>query len=72
MSYLEFMEQSVPEGRKTKIWNVANRVGIVLGKIAWWPAWRKYTFHSLEGTFDAGCLREIADFCENRTEEHGL
>jgi hypothetical protein len=55
---------------KTRIWAVFNG-GIALGSVAWWPHWRRYTLYPHQGTtFDSSCLREIADFLDEQTQEH--
>lgn len=73
MSYLHFDEGVAPRGWTTKLWNVGSafNTGVWVGQVRWYSHWRKYTFYPApESTFDPACLREIADFCENRTEEH--
>ena len=42
-----------------------------LADIAWFGRWRKYAMYPLPGTvYEEVCLREIANFCEQRTREH--
>jgi len=70
MSYLTFKEATRPGNYKTKFWSVHN-APVVLGVISWYSPWRRYCFSPASGTtFDAACLRELTEFCENRTEEH--
>lgn len=72
MSYLRFTLCPPPSPRKTLIWVVESATGGgQLGMIGWYPHWRKYTFNPGHGTtFDPACLREIADFVEEKTREH--
>lgn len=72
MGHLRFEKQPRPVGRKTDVYEVwtggksFDEDGAQyadLGKIKWYPAWRRYVFFPLDqgGTlFDAGCLRELA------------
>ena len=57
---------------KTRVFSVISRKSLVcIGSIRWYASWRRYTLCPIEGTvFDAGCLRDIADFCELKTSEH--
>ena len=42
-----------------------------LGTVSWWPFWRQYVFHpKFKTLYSAGCLRELADFCESETVAH--
>ena len=66
-AYLDFQETLNP-GRKTRVWEVRNTV--LLGRVAWWSHWRRYTFWPEKATIlDAACLREVADFLEARMAE---
>jgi hypothetical protein len=71
-SYIQFVEIDLRDGRKTKVWAVLTIDGTKnLGHVSWYGAWRKYTFCPGQLTvFDKDCLREIADFCEIRTDAH--
>lgn len=59
---------------KTTVWCVvAKEGGATLGRVAWFGRWRKYAFApnaTLETFFEEACLRDIAQFCEERTREH--
>ena len=71
MKYLKFYETGRSGSGLTKIWTVYNTFNTVLGTVQWFSHWRKYTYFSLaQITLDAGCLREIADFCEQETDSH--
>jgi len=56
----------------THFWAVqAKRNGAGLGIVRWFPDWHCYTFYPHEETvFSDECLRDIADFCEARTDEY--
>lgn len=58
-------------GRVTGAWHVHSLVdGSRLGYVDWRNGWRRYVFNPAMGTiYDAGCLREIADFCEEKTRD---
>jgi len=40
-----------------------------LGTVKWFMQWRKYCFFANDSIFDHNCLRDIADFCELKTNE---
>lgn len=71
-SYLKFDLQPKLPSRKTKIWLVLNKYdGSELGRVFWYTKWRKYTFEAAaDCIFDAGCLKEIADFCLEQIQVH--
>ena len=69
------------EGRKTKIFRVISRAGMVegadakilLGSVRWFGRWRCYAFFPAEQTvFEKVCLSEIANFCHDQTVAHRL
>ena len=69
MSYLTFTFVGTSASGKTKVWLVDTPN--TLGTVQWYAPWRKYVVHPALGTlFDANCLREIATFCETKTQEH--
>jgi hypothetical protein len=70
MSYLTFHETGTSPSGKTKIWDVTNANGEVLGRVLWKASWRKYTFCSIAATFDASCLQEITTFLLNQMIRH--
>lgn len=51
---------------KTRIYDVFAKEGsILLGKVKWFPSWRKYSFFPEAGTvFEQDCLNDIASFLE--------
>lgn len=58
--------------RVTHIWSVTGRgTEHHLGVVRWKNTWRRFVFEPFDFTvFDAGCLRELADFCVAATEKH--
>ena len=69
MSYLNITQRANVVGIKTKIFDVQSIAGDTLGVISFRPQWRKFVFTPAPGTlYDAGCLREIADFEEQQTQ----
>lgn len=72
VSFIQFIPGVAPRGWITKVWHVQTMSGAILGDIRWFGAWRKYCFYPVNGTiFDKGCLRDIANFCEGKTDTHG-
>jgi len=58
------------ETGKTKVWKVRSSGDDFLGEVRWFGRWRRYAFHPDPFTiFEQECLREIADFCEQRSRE---
>jgi hypothetical protein len=56
---------------KTHVWSVTSLRGDELGMISWFGRWRCYAFNPYSATiFNAGCLRDIASFCERQTLRH--
>ena len=68
-TYMDFILQAQEEGRKTERWKVISAMGShQLGVVSFHPAWRKYVFWPESNTiFDPACLRELADFVEQKT-----
>jgi hypothetical protein len=59
-----------PSG-KTRTFHVTSaKGGTWLGSIAYYNHWRKYVWMppTSDVVLDAGCLREIADFCATETQ----
>lgn len=58
---------------KTKVWEVVT-IGTdrhALGAVKWFPRWRKYSFYPApDMVFEEVCLRDIAEFCVEKTKEH--
>jgi hypothetical protein len=71
MAFVKFENAGLSDSAKTQKWLASSVAGAILGNISWFSQWRRYAFQPIAGTvYDATCLREIADFIENRTEEH--
>ena len=70
MNYIHFIDESQPN-KKTKLFRVENKMfECLIGWVKFNPGWRKYIFIPAESTiFDAGCLRDIADFTESETKK---
>jgi hypothetical protein len=67
--FLRFEMLPRPADRKTDTWRVLPALGENdLGTVKFHGAWRKYCFFPVHETlYDPGCLRAIADFCEQAT-----
>jgi hypothetical protein len=61
-----------PLERNTKRWTIVAHDGEVeLGEVKWFGKWRCYAYFPLNDTlYEKQCLRDIAAFCERRTNEH--
>lgn len=75
--WLEFSKAGTSESGKTIVWWLYSskedniHTGLHLGEIRWRGAWRKYAFFPEPDTvFEQDCLRDIAQFCEDKTREH--
>ena len=65
--FIKFRETT--SSLKTRTWLVFSMSDQRLGTIFWHSSWRRYCFSPpLYTVFDASCLRDIAEFCEARTE----
>lgn len=70
MSFLNFVELGRSASGKTRIVQVKDRPGGLLGSISWHAPWRRYCFESRSGiVFDANCLRDIAEHLDAYTAE---
>lgn len=69
--WIEFEHFPPKPGYKTSIWIVkAKQSGATLGLIKWFPAWREYCFWPVDQTVYAiSCLRDLADFIEEKNKE---
>lgn len=71
--YVWFSDQGhLFQGSKTRCFLVmARHTGVLLGRVKWYPGFRKYSFYPEPNTkFDKLCLRDIADFCEIQGLKH--
>lgn len=70
--YLNFRDEGKCDAyhAKTRVFTVISRqTSISIGVIKWFSTWRRYVYFPLTGIVtDAGCLRDIADFCELKTK----
>lgn len=74
MSWIKFTPRSVPPKQVTQRWVIESLSGDYLGEVRWFPPWRRYAYtpSACSGIvwFEQDCLREIAQFIEDRTREH--
>jgi hypothetical protein len=72
--YITIMLHGLSNSGKTSIFAVANKKSRDgLGVILWYGPWRQYVFVptlSYETVYSPGCLRDIADFLRETTDEH--
>ena len=69
--YVNFEELGILNGQKTNRWEVADKYGYSLGVVRWFSRWRKYAFYPRDlCVFEETCLRDIAQFIEERTRDH--
>lgn len=68
--YIKFVE--CPPTGKTQRWEVkTQKDDKLLGRISWYGAWRGYTFSPAFPTiFEQDCLRDIANFIEDKTKNY--
>lgn len=69
-AWVRFRPANRPE-RKTPSWVVETKdEGVELAYIHFFPRWRCFVFEPLDETiYEKDCLRVIADFCEQKTNE---
>lgn len=71
--FFKDVSDSLPS-RRTKVWTVHSKYPdgpSELGRIKWFARWRCYGFFPAVLTvYEKLCLRDIAQFCEEKTEEH--
>jgi len=60
------------EKPKTNVWSIQTiESGLEIGIIKWRPSWRKYCFFpDNETVFEEDCLRDIANFIEDKSIQH--
>lgn len=72
-SRLKFIWSHDSTSGKTSQWSVVSKRNdeeTFLGYISWRAQWRRYVFFPAYKTlFDASCMREVAEFIEQRMEE---
>jgi hypothetical protein len=68
MGFLKFIETK--DTGKTKVFNICNNSGDILGYIKWFANWRRYCFYTIDNMiFDVNCISEVSDFITNLMEE---
>lgn len=69
--YIDFILAGKSESGKTSIWTIQNKEdGTWLGYIQWFPRWGVYAFFPAGHTvFEKTCLRDIANFIEEKNNE---
>ncbi len=66
--YLNF--KLIVQGEKTNQYEVTSKASVLLGRIKWYGAWRRYVFFpNIETIFDAACLSDIAAFINSLMNE---
>lgn len=70
-THIEFVPSGPSATGKTFTWIVEPKDGGgLLGIVKWFSRWRKYSFYpEPRCLFEQTCLREIAEFIEDRTRE---
>lgn len=66
-TWIRMVKTEKPPNRKTDIYGVLiNDTSLLpLGKIKWYPPWRKFAFFPISDTiYENVCLKEIAGFIE--------
>ena len=68
--WIDFLEQL--RKPKTRVWLVTSKDHLLtLGRIAWYSRFCCYSFFpNPETVYEKACLRDIAEFCEQRSREH--
>lgn len=72
-THIQFVVDEQPANRKTKSWLVVARDDqwTPLGDVKWFARWRKYCFFPRQETvYEETCMKEIAEFIVDRTNEH--
>ena len=72
-TYVNFHDCGIAVGKKTRTWIVQPKDGSAKnGEVRWHGAWRKYCFFTTGYVeiFEEICLREIAQFVQERTKEY--
>lgn len=70
--YLAFKQDEDVSKRKTLVWNVSTKAADVpLGTVKWFARWRRYCyFPDFHVVLEKDCLRDLAQFVEDRTREY--
>lgn len=73
--WIEFCGPTTSKSGKTWVWDVYSKkdedIDVWLGEIKWLGKWRKYAFFpDRDMVFEQDCLRDLAQFCEDKTKTH--
>ncbi len=74
--WITFSEVGPSITGKTIIWYVYSSkdedgTNLAIGEIRWFGRWRKYAFFPDRDTiYEQDCLRDLAQFCEDKTKAH--
>lgn len=70
--YMHMVEQPIPTGRKTAIYEISENAGnAILGHIKWYAPWRGFCwFPACETVFDVGCLSQIIFWIRGLNTQH--
>lgn len=70
-TWISAIRQGASPSGKTQVWRIEAMGGVTLGLVRWFGPWRKYAFYPASGTvYEEVCLRELAEFCAARTQNH--
>lgn len=74
--YIFFRRMGTSESGLTDVYHVIEKGGqTTLGRIMWFARWRKYSFEPVTNyrtVYEWICLRDIAEFCEQVTQQHKM
>ena len=71
-THIRFIHEPELDTAKTHCWEIYSKYdgSPLLGRVAWFGKWTKYAFFPWpETVYEQVCLRDIAQFCEDRTRE---
>lgn len=70
-TYMYADEVTPLKPRKTRMWEILDGNKMLLGTVAWYGRWRQYAFCPVHNSvFEKTCLRDLAKFCELKTQAH--
>jgi len=72
MKWIDIDNVGKSKSGKTDIFNVYGKdTRSLLGHVSWFAPWRRYCFHPSQNTvFEQDCLKDIANFIEEKTKIH--
>lgn len=73
-THIIFEDAGASESGKTRVFTVhSTHDSSLLGEVRWFARWRKYCFFPTSATvFEQICMRDVSDFIEIKTKEHGM